>query len=99
MDSGWAREQWVMLYIFSDQNANKYGFGAFAPGVGVEYFEYSVTGTFNMDSYSSYKMRIGTRTDDKEPISNLRKLLIFKGTSIHSTSTDTIDDLLWSKTL
>ena len=62
--------------------------------MGAEYFEYSVTGTFNMDSHSSYKMRIGTRNDGKEPLSNMRKLLIFKGTAIHSSSSDTIDALL-----
>ena len=33
MPLNWAKMQWVMIYIFSDQNANKYGFGAYAPGL------------------------------------------------------------------
>ena len=74
----------MMVYIFSDKSANKYGYGTFAPGVGTQYYEYSIVGTFNMDAYAvSNSMRIGTKNDDKDPISNLRKLLIFKGTAIH----------------
>ena len=97
MTDGWFKDQWVMCYIFSDQSANKYGFGAFAPGVGSEYFEKSATGTFDLDTYAgSYKMRIGTRSDDSQPVSNLRKILLFKGTAIHSTSANTINDLLLS---
>ena len=87
-----------MCYIFSDQTANKYGFGAFAPGVGGQYFEKSTAGTFDMDTYAgSYEMRIGTRNDDSKPLSNLRKLLLFKGTAIHSTSVSTVYNLLLSK--
>ena len=94
----WAKHQWVMLYLFSDEAANKYGFGAYVPGVGAEYFEHSAAGTFDMDTYAgSYKMRMGTRNSDDEPLSNLRKMLIFKGTAIHSTSSDTVDDLLESE--
>ena len=88
-----------MVYIFSDQSANKFGFGAYSPGVGAEYFEYLATGTFNFDSFTSYKMRIGTQNDDTEPVSNFRKLLIFKGTAIYSASSDTIDQLLQSTSL
>ena len=66
--------------------------------MGVEHFEYSEPGPYDMDaSAGSYRMRIGTRNDGKEPVSNLRKLLIFKGTAIHSTSIDSIDNLLQSK--
>ena len=36
--NSWAKDQWVMVYIFSDETANKYGFGAFVPRVGVKYF-------------------------------------------------------------
>ena len=34
MPTDWAKDQWVMVYIFSDEAANKYGFGTYAPGVG-----------------------------------------------------------------
>ena len=98
ISSGWAKFQWVMIYLFSDETANKYGFGAYAPGVGAEYFEQSASGTFNMDTFAgSYKMRMGTKNDDSLPVSNLRKMLIFKGTAIHSSSSHTIDNLLTSK--
>ena len=89
-----------MVYIFSDESANKYGFGAFAPGAGNEYYEMSDTGSFDMDVYvGSKQMRIGTNNLGKESVSNLRKILMFKGTAIHSTSTNTIDELLLSKIL
>ena len=52
MPTDWAKDQWVMVYIFSDQTANKYGFGAFVPGVGAQYFEKSATGTFDMEVYA-----------------------------------------------
>ena len=98
MPSGWAKHQWVMLYLFSDEAANKYGFGAYAPGAGAEYFEHSAAGTFDMDTYAgSNQMRIGTKNDNTSAASNLRKMLIFKGTAIHSTSSDTVDDLLESE--
>ncbi len=42
-------------------------------------------------------MRFGTKNDDGEPSSNLRKVVIYKGTAVHSTSTDTRADLLNSK--
>ena len=61
MPTGWASDQWVMVYIFSDESANKYGFGAFVPGAGAEYFEKSDTGTFDMGVYGGSKeMRVGT---------------------------------------
>ena len=42
-------------------------------------------------------MRMGSKNDDTEFGSKLRKILIFKGTAVHSTSTDTRADLLNSK--
>ena len=48
-----------------------------------------------MDTYAdTHEMRIGTKNNNKEPVSNLRKLIIFKGTAIHSTSIGTRDDLV-----
>ena len=48
-----------------------------------------------MDTYAgTHVMRMGTKNNDQEPVSNLRKLIIFKGTAIHSTPTDTRDDLV-----
>ena len=65
MPTYWAKNQWVMIYIFSDEANNKYGFGTYAPGVGAEYFEKSASGTFNMDSYGgSHQMRMGSKNDD-----------------------------------
>ena len=34
----WDSYRWVYIYIFSDASANKKGFGAYVPGVGVEKF-------------------------------------------------------------
>ena len=100
MPTDWAKDQWVMVYIFSDESANKYGFGAYAPGVGAQYFEKSDTGTFDMEVYAGSKtIRIGTSNFGDQAVSNVRKMVVFKGTAIHSTSTDTIDDLLQSKNL
>ena len=42
-------------------------------------------------------MRLGSKNYDNEFVSNLRKLLIFKGTAVHSSSTDSRADLLTSK--
>lgn len=99
MPFNWAKERWVMIYIFSDQSANLFGYGAYASGVGSEYFEERASGSFNMDTFAgSYKMRIGSRNDNIQPVSNLRKLLIFKGTAIHASSTThSINDLLESE--
>ena len=99
MPTDWAKDQWVMIYIFSDASADKYGFGAYAPGVGAEYFEKSDTGTFDMEGYvgGSAELRIGSGTYFDKVVLNARKMVVFKGTAIHSTSNDTIDDLLQSK--
>lgn len=53
-----------------------------------------------MDIYasSSYQMRMGTKNKDTEPVSNLRKILIYKGTAVHSTSANSVEDLLKSNT-
>ncbi len=91
-------DQWVFLYIFSDISGNKHGFGAFAPGVGAEYFEDSTSGAYDMSTYEgSYKMRIGSKYNNEEPVTNLRVLQIYKGVAIHSSSADSIDDVLNSK--
>ena len=55
MPNDWYKDQWVMVYIFSDESANKYGFGTYAPGVGAEYFEMSESGTFDMDIFGGSK--------------------------------------------
>ena len=39
MESGWHKNQWIYLYIFSDEANALKGFGAYVPGVGAEYFE------------------------------------------------------------
>ena len=59
--SNWAKESWIMVYVFSDEAANKYGFGAYAAGAGAEYFEKSAAGTFDMDVFVGTKnIRFGT---------------------------------------
>lgn len=52
-----------------------------------------------MDTYAatSHQMRMGTKNSDTEAVSNLRKILIFKGTAVYSTSTNTVNDLIKSK--
>ena len=100
MPTNWAKKQWVMVYIFSDQIANKYGFGAFVPNVETQYYEKIATGTYDMAMHSgSSKMRVGTSNSGEEPLSNLRKMLIFKDTAIHATSATSLSQLLRSKYL
>ena len=48
---------------------------------------------------ATYSVRVGTKNNDQEPVSLLRKMLIFKGTAIHSSSANTIASLLNSNAL
>lgn len=50
-----------------------------------------------MSVHSTDKMRIGSKYEDDEFVSNLMKILIFKSTAIHSSSTNSIADVLNSK--
>lgn len=51
-----------------------------------------------MDAYAgTHQIRIGTKNDDSEPLSNLRKILLYKGSAVHSNAAGSIDALLQSK--
>lgn len=58
--ANWAKQSWVMVYLFSDAAASKYGYGAFARGQGSEYFENTASGTFDLSAHSSETLRIGS---------------------------------------
>ena len=38
VESFWTRDRWVYMYLYSDDSVPKFGFGAFAPAVGSEFF-------------------------------------------------------------
>ena len=79
----WAKNRWVYIYLFSKQSLH--GFGTFVPGVGSEYFESSTSGSYNLSPYGgSHFFRLGTKNSDSEPLSNFRKFIIYKGSSLHS---------------
>ena len=51
-----------------------------------------------MDQHSTDTMRIGSRVDDAQQLSNLRKMLIFKGAAYNQASGE-IPNILASKSL
>ena len=50
-----------------------------------------------MTQHYSHFMRIGSKHDSTEPLSNLRAMRIYRTIAVHSSSTPTIDDVLNSK--
>ena len=94
----WDSFRWVYVYLFSDSALPKMGFGAYVPGVGAEKFEVSFVASLDLAPYEgTYGMRLGTRTNGAKNIHFIRKMLHFKGTAIHTTSTNTLEDLLNSR--
>ncbi len=51
-----------------------------------------------MDTYLSDFIRIGTSLLGAKPLSNLRKMMIYGGTAFHSTASESVTELLNSKT-
>ena len=39
MPTDFQRDQWIYIYIFSDETAKSKGFGAYVPGASPEYYE------------------------------------------------------------
>ena len=59
------------------------------------YSESTWSGDYDLSPYAgSYQMIIGNSIWENHKLSNLRKLLIFSGTAIHSSSLHTIVELL-----
>ena len=80
MTTDWAKGSWVMIYIFS--TSSLHGVGAYIPGEAI--IESTNSGSYDMTSFESSKIiRIGSKNNNTQGLSNLRKLLIFKGTGIH----------------
>ena len=50
-----------------------------------------------MIQHSADFLRIGSKHDSTEPLSNLRAMRIYRTIAVHSSSTPTIDDVLNSK--
>ena len=87
----WDSQQWVYIYLFSDAAANQKGFGAYVPGVGSQKFEMTLAPAFDLTAYEgSYGMRLGTRINGAKNTHFIGKMLHFKGTAIHTSSTETL---------
>lgn len=68
------------------------------PGVGAEVWENTSSGLEDLSGQSgSFGMRIGSRTNDNEPVSLLRKMVIYTGQAFHSGSSPSVVALLQSK--
>lgn len=87
----------MYVYFFSDASANQKGFGAYVPGGVTQVWESASVGTEDLTSISgSYGMRIGTRSNGNEPLSLLRKMVIYTGQAYSKHSSPSLVDLLLS---
>ena len=89
----WALNQWVFTYLYSEAASSEHGLGAFVRGVGTEYFEAQAAPAYNMEQHPSGEFRIGSSPSDDQPLSNLRKMLIFKGVAYTQASNQIVDVL------
>ena len=58
----WAKDRWVLIYLFSSVSDNLHGYGTYVAKFGQEYFESSTASTFSMIPYQgSHHFRFGSR--------------------------------------
>ena len=74
---------WVYIYIYSDATNSKIGNGGYGIELTPPLREYSEPGTFDMAAYEgNHFLRVGSKNDDTQNLSTIRKLVVFKGIAI-----------------
>ena len=83
LQDNWALRSWVYIYLYSDGVNSIKGFGCYTTDFSPPLNELTQPGTFDMAAYEgNHFLRVGTKNNDSQNVSTIRKLVVFKGRAI-----------------